>query len=317
MNSKIYYYLIVGLLVLLVIGGGIGFYYAAFGDLNFLKSDNVAIPNIYTPPTGLRVTQDGTLYFVWEKLPNGTTAINIYRARKGTQDWQLWKTVQIDGDLEKGLIQIQTSGVLDLEEYSFYYEAVNSEGETLWESEIDEIAPYIPQEESNEEQSTSSSQGTGGGETGGEGEEEEAPTSSTNNTSTQSESTSTPPTNGTTTPPGGGTTYPSGTIFYYTPNGDISGTKLYDSFFWVEVVNNRLQFGWQNLPPDTELLVLERGTNSNGPWTTILQQTNPNVSGPYTISLLDAAVYQSFSYRLRATAEGLDLLVLGPLTPAQ
>ena len=314
MNSKIYYYLSVGFLVLLVVGAGVGFYYAAFGDLSFLFGKDEAAQTKPVSPTGLRLSSDGTLYFAWEKLPNGTTAVNIYRARKGTQDWKLWKTVQITGDLEKGLLQLQNSGTEKLSDFDFYYEAINGDGATLWKSEIDEISPYTPPREDlvNPNPNSTSTNTTSTTSTNTSSNNNNPPPN--NSTSTEEVSSSTPPTNQTSTPPGEGiTSYPSGTIVYYTPSGEVSGTRLYDTSFWAEIVNNKIQLGWQNLPSNTTELIIERSSDSTGPWTTILYQEKPEIIGPYTISLLDAAVSSPFHYRLRSFIDGSELISLGPL----
>ena len=319
MNSKIYYYIGIGFLIFLVVGGGILFNYAAFGDL--LGKDKPLVINKYTPPTGLRVTQDGTLYFVWQDLPDGTTAVNIYRARKDTQEWKLWKTVQINGDLSDGSIQLQTSGIDGLDGFIFYYEAVNSSGDVLWESEEDEIAPLVPTEDDtdNNEAQTDTDSGTSTSNTSGSDNDSEESSTPPNNNPTSTEDTAAPTSTtsanetSTVSEEEAPTSYPTGTIIYYTPSGDVSGTKIYDSSFWVEVVNNRLEFGWQDLPSLTDRVTIQRSSSGSGSWTTILQQQNPETEGPYTISLLDAAVSSPFYYRLRAFAGSTELSELGPL----
>src|SRR6185437_14903912 len=80
---------------------------------------------------------------------------------------------------------------------------------------------------------------------------------------------------------------PTGTP-YYNPQVKISAYGAEQTGnFWVQQIDQKIQIGWQNLPPETTSIVIERSQNENGPWTTVLEQQISASTASYSIQIVD------------------------------
>lgn len=315
MNSKIYYILLIGSLIVLVVVLGVGFYYAAFGNLTKLfpstankqPANQQSLNPLASPSSGpqasLQMDESGRVYFIWSQLSSGVTEIKIYRALRGETSWRLWKTVSVMNN-QGGRVQLQSTNTPGLLNYSYYFEAVSGSGQTVWSSDPQSIStpgstnsPPPTNTSLGQDQTPLPNNGTSGN---------TQSTSSNTSDSSGSQSSSSAPTNQNTLTPPAPTSTPPGatnTITYYTTAGQISGSVSPPSQnFWVRHVNKKIEISWQNLPADTSKIVVSRAPDQNGPWTTLLSQEQPVLTGPYTIYLVDEAVNTSSYYLLQAYA---------------
>jgi hypothetical protein len=314
MNSKIFYYFLVGGLTLAAIIGLVAFYYVAFGNLDglFPPFFQKLIPSQTTPPTSnkplstgpeitISVDSDRHLILSWKNLPPAVRDIHILRAREGQPKWSLWKTISIS-NLREGTIQLQATFSQGLLSYIYYFEGIGENGQTLWTSSSTSIVAF--------NQSPPSSSGS------------PTPPSQQNNQS------QTPPTPAATTttnpslPPSSSTTSgspsstePPNTIIYYTPQGDISGSApLTSESFWVKEVNKKIQIGWVSLNPSSTEVVVLRASSESGPWLVLFRQSQPITQGPYSIFIVDDALTQTAFYKLNSlSASGEILNTFGPV----
>lgn len=261
-----------------------------------------------------------TLFVQWCNLPDNTTALDIFRSLKNKNDWRLWQTVGMTSStLTCGNASFDI-GSLTYSSYSFYLQAVggnaspgsgtNQEGQgVLWTS-VSTTAPIATSTTSTTNTNTSTNTSTN------------TQPSSTNSTSTSTNSTTTTATttqnttNQTTTSQSTTTTVtPSGTP-YYTPELQISGYgQSPGGIFWVQHVDQKIQLGWQNLPPVTTNIVVSRSLGQSGPWTQVLSQQNVTTStaSSYSIQLVDDTLGQTYYYELNALAGTSLIATYGPV----
>jgi hypothetical protein len=263
-----------------------------------------AAPVITTPPpppapsVTLTIEKNGTkssLVVRWQNLPGNTAALNIFRGKNdATSTWVLWKTISIPaGQLGDGSAQF-VLGKAD-QGYQYYLQAVSNGGggggnststEVLWTSN-----PGIP---GTGGAPTSTNPGPGGGNNNGN-------TSSTNNqtgnnTSTQNSNNN----NSSTSQNNNGTTTSSNGNPYYNPQIQITGYGTGNGDFWVQHVSQSIEIGWQNLPADTDDIILYRSQSQSGPWNQLLQQKNPGSTGSYSFQLVDGTLNVPYYYELTA-----------------
>ena len=254
----------------------------------------------------------------WQNLPGTTAALDIFRSTKGKNNWALWKTIVLAAN-ELGIGSAQFNiGNSTFDNYSFYIEAVTSStnetgsggnptnglGQTiLWISSsttpiVTTSTPQMPQAPPSPTAPPAS------------------PTSSTSTApnsppaAPSSTPTSSSPSQGTgpasTTPPPPG-------IPYYTPQVQISGYGSPQAgTFWVQHVDQKIEIGWQNLPPQTTELIVSRAQSADGPWTAVLTQEDP--SGSYSLQVVDNTLGQTYYYKLEAFAGTALLATYGPVT---
>jgi hypothetical protein len=254
-------------------------------------------------------TTGRSLFINWQNLPAGTTELNIFRGfQNSTSGWSLWKTLSLDpGQLGNG------SSLINLgpgdNGYSYYIEAVNNSGNNsstigngnspmvLWTSGVTDpvvvtstipVAPYTPPP-SNSPQPSSTNQ---------------SPSNSTTSNS-QNGSSSNP----TPTPP----PTPNGTPYYSPNQQNTEYGSAQTQNFWVQHVDNKIQIGWQNLPPTTTDLVILRSENQGGPWSVVLTQENPGVNGSYSIQVVDDTLGVPYFYEMNAAEGSTTIATYGPV----
>ena len=324
-----YSFLIIWIVALAVIG--MGFVLVVQPSLHFGSSDLLggssavssaspsSAPAPATPSVNLTIVKTkagNSLYVQWNNLPSDTTALNIFRgSRNSTSGWSLWKTLALDKSaLAHGNASIDI-GRATLAGYSFYVEAVSgnnngtgagagSNPTVLWTSSVTDpaVATSTPQSTPT---NTASATGT------------QTSTSTASSTSPASAPTSTAATS---TSPTAATTpsAPSGTP-YYSPQVQIEGyAPAQTNNFWVQHVDQKIQIGWQNLPPTTTSIVILRSQNQGGPWAVVLTQQNPGVNGAYSIQVVDNTLGVPYYYEMNAISGGTTIAAYGPVyLPAQ
>jgi hypothetical protein len=83
--------------------------------------------------------------------------------------------------------------------------------------------------------------------------------------------------------------------------------------FWVQHVDQKIQIGWQNLPPDTTSIVILRSANQDGPWVEVLSQENPGVNGAYSIQVVDDTLGSPYYYEMNAVVGSTTVATYGPI----
>jgi hypothetical protein len=130
--------------------------------------------------------------------------------------------------------------------------------------------------------------------------------SSTNSNPPPSSSSTTPTP---TTPP----SEPTGTPFY-NPQVQIEGYgPAQTNNFWVQHVDQKIQIGWQNLPPTADSIVILRSQNQDGPWAVVLSQQNPGVNGAYSIQVVDDTLGVPYFYEMNAVQGSTTIATYGPV----
>lgn len=263
------------------------------------------------PSVGFSASGKQKVLITWGNLPEGTNQLRIFRTKKGTTNWKLWKTIPIT-DRAGGSAELLLGGGEFTIQYSFYAEAGTASlgtggaaGITFWTSSSTEALPPPPppSQTGNGSGTTTQSSGAGDGTT--------PPTQSTSSQSSNPAGQGTSTTPGTTPPPSGDV--------YYTPSGEISGVLATTSEpFYVQHANNRnIEINWQNLPLATDNIIIYRSAGSSGPWEQLFAQNNPVVPGHGSIELLDLTIDQNQYYKLVARDGGSTLATYSPvLLPA-
>jgi len=257
------------------------------------------------PSISLTMTKNknkNTLTINWANLPGDTVALRIYRGKKGTatSTWQLWKTVDIPFGQLSGSAQFDPGTGT----YSYYIEAVSGSGngtstgsgngDIVWHSGVTDPGTGTP---SSTPQNPPAPTSTDNGQNNSSGTVQNPPPS--------------PPPAPTSTGNPGNT--PTGTP-YYNPQIQISGYGSgQNGNFWVQHVDQKIQMGWQNLPPDTTSIVIYRSPNQDGPWATVLAQNNPGVNGSYSIQVVDDTLGSPYYYEMNAVAGSSTIATYGPI----
>ena len=238
----------------------------------------------------------------WQNLPSGTTALNIFRGLKNsTSGWSLWRSVFIRSDqLGSGSLSLNL-GTASVSPYSFYIEAVNGNGggagantssTVLWTSSLTQ--PSV---------TASAVQGI---------PPSAVPSQSPPSSSTNNPAPAPAPSPSLASAPAPAPT-PSGTPFY-NPQVQVEGYQQQQAQnFWVQHVDQKIQIGWQNLPPTTNNLVIFRAPNQDGPWSVVLSQKNPGVNGAYSIQIVDNTLGQPYYYEMNAAADNVTIATYGPV----
>jgi hypothetical protein len=276
-------------------------------------------PAVVVPPSPsvtLTIEKSATgnkLFVQWENLPGNTTALNIFRGlRNSTSGWSLWKTVTLTADeLADGNTLIDL-GKTNLAGYSFYVEAVNGNASGTNENDGTGSNPTVLWTSSVTDPAvTTSTPPVAPG----------TQTSSSTPSSTPPDSTTPPPvptstptsTGQSNNPPPPPPPTPSGTPFY-NPQVQIEGYgQAQTNNFWVQHVDQKIQIGWQNLPPTTTSVVILRAQNQDGPWAVVLTQENPGVNGAYSIQVVDDTLGIPYFYEMNAVAGSSTIATYGPV----
>ncbi len=301
------------LIVVFILIGGTAYYVFSLKKLKpFSLREGAPAPTVPAPKPAPAVTFYATgkqkVQITWSNLPEGTNLLRIFRAKKGTTDWKLWKTISIENPGGGSEELILSSNEFTIQ-YSFYAEAggvppVSGGAEvTFWSSPESSAIPPPPPPSPPSSPTSSEPQS----QNNNPNDQDQQSTSST--PQTQSETgTSTP----SSTPPPGGDVY-------YTPDGQISGVLATTSdLFWVQHINNRnIEINWQNLPLTTDNIIVTRSSGASGPWEQLLVQNNPAAPGHGNIALLDLTINQDQYYRLQARSGESVIQTYGPvLLPA-
>ncbi len=338
-------YIFLGIILVIVLG--VGFYYVfneSVPDLPAASQESVSTPSdSETLPANfsdsqkvagllddieelarakIQITTAGRNKIVvsWENLPNGTDRIVIFRSGKnGT--WVRWNTVVIQSS-GGGSVEITLKPGENAGAYSYYAQAFSPNGYTLWASQITQAEPPAPPPGESPTSTTTSTTGTGQiaqgpatPPTGSQGNQN--PTSTTVAPPNPTSSTPAPP------PASGNTTTtsnpppppPSGPpVAYYTPSGQIAGyfTPQLDPFY-VTHVNEYIEISWQNLPPPTDVIIVYRSQDQNGPWKELLRQEQPSTSTRDFVRLIDYTLTNSYYYRMDALSGSQVLAAYEPV----
>jgi len=255
--------------------------------------------------TILKSPKGNQLIVTWENLPGNTTALKIYRGITGkpTSTWTLYKTITINGDFGSGS-QTFDIGNSILANYSFFVQAISetTNGTSTTATNITTVTfmsdPIVPTVTTSTPQQTAPPPPAN-----------TTPTTTTQNTNTP------PPSNNQTAnnPPPQQPQQPSG-IPYYNPQIQITGFGQPPSgSFYVQHVDQKVQLGWQDLPPSTTEISIYRSPDANGPWSLVLDQKSPGVLDSYAIQLVDDSVGSSFYYEMTAQAGGATIANFGPI----
>lgn len=218
----------------------------------------------------------GNIILSWNNLPQNTSYINIFRRSADSNSWIKWKTITI--------ISGETNSLSVDGGYKYAIQAVSEEGNILWSSQASAVVvsggpvssgPSVPPAQSN-------------------------PTSPL----------TTPPTPNQSPQPILSAPAPTGDI--YNVKGEVVGYQPKQTAnFWVYYVNKEIELGWQNLPPDTNRLAIDRSVNSNV-WVRLFEQLNPKISSDF-IRLIDETFTQPYYYKFNAYADDQLLAIYGPL----
>lgn len=291
---------------------------------------SVVLPGINTSSTiadvktlALSLNQQGKLFLTWTKLSGGTYEVRIFRSRKNGAEWQLWKTVVVQGTPgARQAITLTKDEAKTLTDYNYFFETRDAGGATLGVSDIVSFDAAHP-----DGNGTITTADTG---------ESVPPTVVAGLPSVHNPGESVPPASPpapnpppSQTPPPAPSPPPSGqnqpsyspppsyTIYYYTPQGKMSSTSTFpapNQNFWVAYQNQAIELGWQNLPASTEKVSVSRSPDANGPWSIFFEQARPITDKPYSVSLVDVGINQPYYYTLQALAnDGGILASYGPL----
>jgi hypothetical protein len=307
--------IIVGALFVLVVQPSLHFGLATPADESPIAAAPASTPVAASSPSitlTIEKSKTGNSLFVqWQNLPDDTTALNIFRGMKNsTSGWSLWKTLTLTSDqLANG------SASIDLEKatlagYSFYVEAVDGNATGTTGTEGSGSNPTVLWTSSVSDPTVSTSKPSAGP----AGQNNNPTTPGTPSPSPSSTILGTPPASSSsapapTTPP----PTPSGTPFY-NPQVQIEGYgPAQTNNFWVQHVDQKIQIGWQNLPPTTDGLVILRAQNQDGPWAVVLTQENPGVNGAYSIQVVDDTLGTPYYYEMNAVEGSTTIATYGPV----
>ncbi len=271
-----------------------------------------AAPVAPAPPsvtlTIVKSPKGNTLVVQWANLPEDTVALDIFRSTKGKNNWSLWKSITLSGNQFSGGNAQFDIGNATFSNYSFYVEATGNGGNggNGGQNAINPLGQNILWISSSTEPTVTTSTLPSEPENNGP---QPSSTIPSENTPTSSPPSQTPPSDNTSsTPP----PPPSGTP-YYNPQIQISGYGAGQAgSFWVQHIDQKIEIGWQNLPPQTTSIVVLRGANDDGPWLEVLNQENPGPSGSYSIQIVDNTLNHPYYYEMQALAGSSVIATYGP-----
>jgi hypothetical protein len=321
MNELVKVYGLLALIVLVV--AGIGFYFALTSSLPppdikpqdpgwLAGGKDSSLPGLPpVPEFSVSAKDKRTVAISWRNLPSDTVRVTIFRKGKGQKRWSRWQTFTIgQGGFGSGSNEFTLRTGEDAFNYDYYAQAYASLGYTLWASETTQAAKQVAQ--------------SGGG--GSSGDDPPPPP---------------PPAPPPPPPPGGPPPPPPPPapppvppppppppappppppppapppgIPFYGPDQQIVGYLLPKTDpFWVQYGDKNIEIGWQDLPPPTDTIIIYRSTSSGGPWSQLLKQQNPALSGKTTIRILDGSVNDPYYYRMEAFDDGASIATYAPV----
>ncbi len=308
-----------------------------FPNQNAQAPQNAGAPALPPPPPAPGVslmvqtsTKSDFIVIAWANLPEGTIALDVFRTLKKKISWELWHEIPITTSTRGGGSTTFALGKKEVVlRYSFYVQAVsgadhhaagggtNAKGQgILWTSSVLDAAP----QSQNGQGGGSGGGGAGGGANNGTGGTANGTSSAPSTGNGTSTSTNNPAggnnaNNSTSSGQSGGgnAPAPSGTP-YYTPEIKISGYgQPPGGSFWVQHIDQKIQIGWQGLPPPMTRIEVARAASGTGPWSTILIQENPDLVGPYSLQLVDDTLGQPYYYELNGYAGSSTIGTYGPV----
>lgn len=218
----------------------------------------------------------GKIKLSWDNLPKITSYINIFRKNESGNSWVKWITINI-ADIKNNFLEVDGG-------YKYAIQAVSEEGNILWSSQASAVV--VSGNPVSSEPSTPSTQSN------------PAPQLATPSTPNQPSQ------------PIPSAPAPTGDI--YNIKGEVVGyAPKQTANFWVHYVNKEIELGWQNLPLNTNRLVIDRSVNSNT-WIRLFEQVNPRTDSDF-IRLIDETFTQPYYYKFNAYADDQLLATYGPL----
>jgi len=245
------------------------------------------------------------LKVIWTNIPADTSKIMIFRRLISGGEWEEWVSVDIPLLMINGAVELVLLPEDSPGSYEYSAQTLADSGVVGWIvsnlTPTYEPPPYETEPLEPQPEGTPPTDGDGGpsgdtppppgGDPGGEEGNTPNPTSST------------PAPTSTGNP--GAQTY--NWIYYYLPNGQLSGTTtLSNQNFWIARVNNAIQINWQNLPTGTNGLTVYRSDAESGPWTQLFAQNNIT-SAPGSLQITDYSYGETQYYKMEARS-GMQIL---------
>lgn len=278
----------------------------------------IEVPRIPRVQLTIQLSQRGNKLVVdWANLPANTLALDIFRSLKNKNDWALWKTIPLSTlDLPGGQASFNI-GNDTFANYSFYVEARGLGGSgggagqststILWTT-------FVPQVATTTAPASPAGPGpTGPGPAGATPGAQSSSTPSSTAAAPQSPASGTASA-ATSSSSGTGGAGPASTgTPYYTPQLQISGYGPTPAGnFWVQHVDQRIQLSWQDLPPQTTRFTIERSLAQTGPWTVVLSQQNPAITGIHSVQIVDNTLGQPYYYEMLLYEGNVLIATYGP-----
>ncbi len=274
--------------------------------------------NIYKSGTAKKPT----LIITWKNLTPDMVKIKIYRSSGcGTGERELWKIIDVQDVNDARALEIVLKPAEASCIFSYTIETLTTTGEVSWSSPTPSEASTLPPGASLPPNSSSTVTNPPPGLPSappfpppGPVPPNPPPTPQPTSPGTVPPTTPPaplpPPTSGGETPPP-----PDGNQkVYYDPESKPSGYYTPQTgTFWVQHISDAIEFGWQALPTSTNILTVSRSSATNGPWSAVIHQEQPDIIGPYTIRIASDALNQPFYYQLEVF-EGTTLIAIyGPV----
>ncbi len=323
-------YILVGIIV--VVGLFVGGLFAFRSVILGLPAENTIIPTNFlgnrntgsvgshvseAPGFAVRRKNKNTVVVEWTNLPAGTARIDAYRVRQTANGTELiyWESIPLGPDAGSGSKEFSIGPNDNPDAYLYYFQTAGANGTILWTSSSTQITtsslfgtPAGP--EGNPNQNNNPSNGNN------------PPSNPQNPTPSTPAPTSTPPVSSPTSTASEPTSTvvipppetPPPVVYYYTPQGQLSSTASSGpptATFYVYFLNGNIQINWQNLPAGTDSLVVDRSASGDGPWTELMEQTNP--ADPGTLGVLDQTVQDPYYYQMEARGADNVIATYGPV----
>lgn len=264
-------------------------------------------PNL--PKVTFEVKGKSILLVKWRNLSEDIAYLTIYRKKITGGAWANWKKINLEKGETTGSRELQIEKGDDIYNYSFSAGGSNSSGQTVWTSPAVQAVPYTEPPPPPPPTQASPPPPEGTPPPAGSGGSSTSPQASPPPPAPAPPPSPTPSPPSASPPPEGYT----GPISYY-PSGAAVAASSTDNF-WVLHVNQRIEVGWQNIPPNANQAVVYRSSNSGSPWNFLMQQNPP--SDPYFIRLVDDTLNDPYYYKLDLLQNGQLVTTYGPvlLTP--
>ena len=94
-------------------------------------------------------------------------------------------------------------------------------------------------------------------------------------------------------------------------NNNTNTSNNESDHFEVKYVNKKIEIKWWNLPSNVNKAIVYRSKDLKN-WLVLLEQQNPELIGPYSISLVDHTFQDSYYYKLSVEVGSEVVAVYGP-----